>query len=86
MKISTKHTEVLCLPTNPRQCILQMSDNTLQQLEKFKYLGVVTYLPVTEGGVRILMHGLVKLTQFCVSLVAVWSQNGSFKHRKALIF
>jgi len=75
MKISTKHTEVLCLPTNRKQCILQVSDNTLQQLEKFKYLGVVAYLSVTEGGARILMHGLVKLTQFCVSLVALWSQN-----------
>jgi len=43
MKISTKHTEVLCLLTNPRQCMLQVSDNTLQQLKKFKYLGVVAY-------------------------------------------
>jgi len=52
MKTSTKNTEVLCLLTNPRQCTLQVSGNTLQQLEKFKYLGVVAYLPVTEGGAR----------------------------------
>jgi len=26
---------------NPRQCTLQISGNTLQQVEKFKYLGVV---------------------------------------------
>jgi len=32
--------------------MLQVSDNTLQQLEKFKYLRVVAYLPVTEGGAR----------------------------------
>jgi len=41
MKISTKNTEVLCLSTNPRQCMRQVSGNTLQQVEKFKYLGVV---------------------------------------------
>ena len=26
-----------------------------------------------------LIHGLVKLTQFCVSFIALWSQNGSFQ-------
>ena len=25
------------------------------------------------------MHGLVKLTQFCASCIALWSQNGSFQ-------
>jgi len=79
MKTSTENTEVLCLPTSPRQCVLHVSDNTLQQLEKFKYLGVVADLPVTEGGARRLIHGLAKLTQFCVSLFALWSQNESFQ-------
>jgi len=42
MKISTKlKTEVSCLPRNPSQCKLQVSGNTLHQVEKFKYLGVV---------------------------------------------
>jgi len=41
MKINTKNTEVLCLSTNPRQCMRQVSGNTLQQVEKFKYLEVV---------------------------------------------
>ena len=41
LKIITKNTEVLCLSTNPRQCMLQVSGNTLQQVEKFKHLGVV---------------------------------------------
>ena len=41
IKISTKYTEVLCLSTNQRRCMLQVSGNTLQQLEIFKYLGVV---------------------------------------------
>ena len=41
MKISTKNTEVICRSTNPRQCMLQVRGNPLQQVEKFKYLGVV---------------------------------------------
>ena len=41
MKISTKNTEVLCLSTNPRQCMLQVSGSTLHQVEKFMYLGVL---------------------------------------------
>ena len=45
--------EVLCLSTNPKQCILQVSGNALQEVRKFKYLGVVAFLRVTEGGVRI---------------------------------
>jgi len=32
---------VLCLSRNPRQCMLQVSGSTLQQVETFKYLGVV---------------------------------------------
>jgi len=70
IKLITKNTEVLCLSTNQRQCILQVSGNTLQQVEKFKYLGM-RYLRVTEGGARRLMHGLLKLTQFCVSFIAM---------------
>jgi len=41
---------------------------------------------VTEDGVRILMHGLIKLTQFCVSLVVLWSQNGSFQTLRSYHF
>ena len=41
MKINTENTKVLCLPTNPMQCMLQVSGNTLQQEVKFKHLGVV---------------------------------------------
>jgi len=48
MKISTKNTKVLCLSTDPRQCMRQVSRNTLQQLEKFKYLEVV----LTSNGRR----------------------------------
>ena len=40
-KISSKRIEALCLLRRPRQCILQVSGNILQQVETFKYLGVV---------------------------------------------
>jgi len=40
-KIITEKTEVLCLSINPKQCMLQVSGNTLQQVETFKCLGVV---------------------------------------------
>jgi len=42
MKISTEKTDALFLTKNTRQCKSQVSDNTLQQVEKFKYLGVVS--------------------------------------------
>ena len=40
MKISTAKTEVLDLSRNPDQCVLQVHEATLKQVEKFKYLGV----------------------------------------------
>jgi len=40
-KISSKKIEVLCLLRRPRQCFLQVSGNTLQQVETSMYLGVV---------------------------------------------
>ena len=40
MKISTAKTEVLHLSRNPDQCVLQANGATLEQVEKFKYLGV----------------------------------------------
>jgi len=58
MKISTKKTEVLCFSRRPSQCTLQVSGNTLQKVEKFKYFGVV----FTSDGrlTRRLIHELVK--------------------------
>jgi len=42
----------------------------------FNYLGVVGSLFTSEEiGARRLMHGLVKLMQFCVSLIALRPQN-----------
>jgi len=65
MRISTKKTEVLFLSRNPRKCMLQVSGNTLQQVEKFKYLGVV----FMNDGRRNeqMIRGLVILTQLCMS-------------------
>jgi len=40
-KISYKKIEVLCLLRRPKQCFLQVSGNTLQQVKTFKYRGVV---------------------------------------------
>ena len=40
MKISTAKTEVLHLSRNPDQCVLQVNEVTLKQVEKFRYLGV----------------------------------------------
>jgi len=59
IKISTKYTEVLCLSTKPRQCMRQVIGNTLQQVEKFMYLGLAFTSEVRRSARR-LMHGLVK--------------------------
>ena len=45
-----------------------------------------SYLRVTEGGARRFIHGLVKLTQFCVSLSLCGHKTGAFKHRSAVSF
>ena len=39
--ISSKKIELLCLLRRPRQCFLQVGGHTLQQVETFRYLGVV---------------------------------------------
>jgi len=71
-KISPERTDVLCLSGRPKQCTLQVSGNTLQQV-KFKYLGTLRwYSQVTELGTKRLILGFRKQTQFCVSFVAPW--------------
>ena len=37
---STAKTEALHLLRNPDQCVLQVNEATLKQVEKFKYLGI----------------------------------------------
>ena len=58
--------------------MLQVSGNTLQQVETFKYL-CVAFTCYESRSPRRLVHGLVKLTQFCVNFIALWLQNGSFQ-------
>ena len=60
MKISIKNTGMGCLSRNPRQCMLQVSSITPQQVGKSKYLEVVFTSRVTEDGASRLIHGLVK--------------------------
>jgi len=69
-KISSEKIEVLSLLRRPRQCLLQVSGNTLQQVETLKYLRVV--FTSDESRNKGLIHGLVKQTQFCVRLIAPW--------------
>ena len=61
----------------PRQVTLPpaiLLVSALQQVGKFKYLGMVSRM--VEG----LIHELVKQTQFCVSFIALWElRNGSFQ-------
>jgi hypothetical protein len=40
MKISTKKTELMAVSREPKQCNLQLNNNPLNQVSKFKYLGV----------------------------------------------
>ena len=81
MKISAKNTEVLLyvsLQTQDSVC-----GDTLQQVETFTYLGVV-FMCDGRRSIRRLIHGLVKLTQFCVSFIALWAQNGEFSNAAKL--
>ena len=44
------------------------------------------YSWVTEDGTRRLKHGLEKQLQYCVRVIALWSQSGAFSHRKLLVY
>ena len=69
-----------------RQCFLQLSTNTLQQVETFKYLGAGWYSRVTKVSTKGLIHGLVKQTQFCVSFIAPWWRNRGFQTTQTFQF
>ena len=57
---------LLCLSTNPRQCMRQY---TAAGGEVQVPRGGIYEPP--EGGARRLIHGLVMLTKFCVSFIAL---------------
>jgi len=83
-KISSKKIEALYLLRCPRQCILQVSRYILQQVETFKYLGMV----FTSGGSRNkgIDTRIGKETQFYVSFIAPWWRNGSFQRPQSCQF
>jgi len=81
MKISTKIPRYYISP----QAQGSVCGNTLQQVDKFKYLEVV-FTSDGRRSARRWIHRLVKLTQFCVELYRFVDKTGSFKHRKAISF
>ena len=58
----------LCLPRNPKQHTLKVSDNSLHQVGKYKYLAVV-FTRVTEGGSWRLINGNVIPLELHLSVV-----------------
>jgi len=86
LKFSTKNTKVLCISGKPSQCTVQVSDNTLKQVVKFMYLGVVftgdrrrnkeydTRIGKVNAALRKLVISLVTKREF------------SNKHRKSVGF
>jgi len=81
MKISTKNTEVLCLSTNLRQCTLQVSGNTLQQVEIVLSIGVVF---TSDGGPKREFDTRIGKANAVLSLCG--HKTGAFKHRKVVSF
>ena len=74
--ISAKNIEVLCLSRRSRQCFLSVSEIHCSRWRRSIFLG--RYSLVTEVGTKGSIHGLLKQTQFCVSIIPLWWQNGSF--------
>jgi len=74
MKISPKIPRYYS-PCKPKAVYAASERNTLQQVEKFKY--IVVAFTSAEGGAMRLMDGLLKKTQFFMNFSALWSQNES---------
>ena len=68
---------LLCLSANPRQCMRQVSGNTLQQVETFKYLEVVFTSDRRQSEKIVTRVG--KAIAFLRSFTALWQQNWSFQ-------
>jgi len=87
-KFNTKKTDVLCLTRRPKQCIQQVSGNTLQQV-KLMYLsrlpcgGIHELRKSEQKGIdtRITKANAV-LLELCCSVV----KTGAFEDRKAFSF
>jgi len=74
MTSNAKKAKVLCLSRNPGQCTLHVSGNMRQQVENFKYIGVV----FTSDGTGRSMHELVKTNAVLREVTGLWSRNGTF--------
>jgi len=66
------------------QCAMQVSGNSLQRSISSSTSGWISR--VTDGATGILIHRLVKQTQFFLTLIALWSETETFKHRKPVSF
>jgi len=76
--VSTKKTEVLCLPRNARsQCARKLATIRCSASKSSSILG--WYSRVTESRSWRFIYSSANQTQFCVSFIALWSQNGSFQ-------
>ena len=88
-KISTGKTEVLHLSKNPNQCVLQVHEATLKQVEKFKYLGVAFTsdgwqdedLDTRIGYASAVMRAL----HYSVVMKREWSKNQSSQFSKQFL-
>ena len=84
IKVNTEMAEVLCLSRNPRQCTLQVNDNTLQQVEKYKFLWVVF---MSDGRRKQIDTRIGRANTVLRELNRCVVTNGrAFKHCKAVSF
>ena len=85
IKISTRNTEVSCFSWNPRQGMLQVRGNGLEQVEKFKYFGVSF---TSDGRQNMEIDTWIgKGNSFlCKLYLSVVTKRGAFKHCKAVSF
>jgi len=66
-EIKVETNKILCLSRNLKQCTLLESDDKLQQVKNFTYLGWRSQM--MEDGKKKLIQELVKQTQLCVNLI-----------------
>ena len=87
MKISAQKIEVFCLSRRPRECILQVSENTLQQVETFKCLGVVFTCDGSRNkGIDTRISKSNAVLPLCVSFTAPWWRNRCFQRPQSFQF
>jgi len=74
------------LSRRPKQCILLVSGNTLQQV-KFKYLSTLRwYSRVTEVGTKRLWHTNSESKRSSAWTLLLWGENRSFQSSQSFQF